>query len=98
MKKSIFVLLLSFAFSLSAYSQANFSFEKTDHDFGAVEGGKKDTIWFDFKFTNTGSEPLVISDVRTSCDCTLADWPKDPIQPGKSAVIKGGYKFDETKS
>jgi hypothetical protein len=70
-----------------------FSFVLTDHDFGNIPEGK-DTVWYEFEFKNTGSEPLYISDVRTSCDCTLAEWPKDPIQPGKSGVIRGGYKIE----
>lgn len=79
--------------ALKGYSQANFNFEKTDHNFGDVPAGK-DTLWYDFKFSNTGSEPLQISDVRTSCDCTLAEWPKEAIQPGKSAIIRGGFKIE----
>lgn len=77
----------------SASAQANFDFVKSEHDFGTVKSGK-DTIWVEFKFTNTGNEPLIITDVRTSCDCTLAEWPKDAIQPGKTGVIKGGYKIE----
>jgi hypothetical protein len=92
-KKIVFLLAVVFSFAFSAYSQASFTFEKTDHNFPDVAAGS-DTLWYDFKFTNTGSEALQISDVRTSCDCTLAEWPKDVIQPGKSAVIKGGFKIE----
>lgn len=88
---ALFIILLAFAFK--GYSQANFNFEKTDHHFGDVPAGK-DTLWCEFKFTNTGSEPLIISDVRTSCDCTLAEWPKEGIQPGKCAIIRGGFKIE----
>ena len=94
MKKSIFIFLFALISSLPAFAQANFAFEKTDHDFGTVAAGD-DTLWVDFKFTNTGSEALVISDVRTSCDCTLAEWPKDAVQPGKTAVIRGGFKIKD---
>lgn len=93
LKKITALLFVLLAFSFASYSQANLNFEKTVHDFGDVPAGK-DTLWTEFKFTNTGSEALTISDVRTSCDCTLAEWPKEAIQPGKSAVIRGGFKIE----
>jgi len=86
---AIFALMSNFTESFGQ----NFKFEKTTHDFGTVKAGK-DTLWVDFKFVNDGSEPLVISDVKTSCDCTLAKWPKTAIQPGQTAVIKGGFKIE----
>src|SRR5690606_31536823 len=92
-KKIITLSITVYAFAVAAYSQANLNFEKTAHNFGDVPAGK-DTLWTEFKFTNTGSEPLMISDVRTSCDCTLAEWPKEAVQPGKTAVIKGGFKIE----
>lgn len=95
MKKVIFTafVVLALASINSVFAQANFKFEKTTHDFGTVKAGT-DTLWVDFKFVNDGTEPLLISDVKTSCDCTLAQWPKTAIQPGKSAVIKGGFKIE----
>ncbi len=94
MKKIIFATSLFILIAgLSTGFGQNFKFEKETHDFGVVKAGK-DTIWVDFKFTNDGSEPLIISDVKTSCDCTLAIWPKTAIQPGKSGIIKGGFKIE----
>jgi len=92
-KKLLGILFFFIGLSISAHSQANLNFVETDHDFGVITEGK-DTLWYDFEFKNTGSEPLYISDVKTSCDCTLAKWPKDPVQPGKTAVIKGGFKIE----
>lgn len=86
----LFFLLLFLANEINAQ---NFKFDKLSHDFGSIKAGK-DTLWTAFTFTNDGSESLIISDVKTSCDCTLAEWPKTPIQPGKSAVIKGGFKIE----
>ena len=91
--KILFSVIFFLAFIFTASAQANFDFAKIEHDFGTVAEGK-DTLWVEFTFTNTGNEPLYISDVRTSCDCTLADWSKDPVQPGKTGVIKGGYKIE----
>ncbi len=43
---------------------------------------------YKFEFTNTGDEPLIISNVRTSCHCTVASYTKTPILPGKSDIVK----------
>jgi hypothetical protein len=64
-------------------------FKTTEHDFGTFEQGGNGT--FEFVFTNTGSEPLVLSNVKSSCGCTIPEWPKDPIKAGESAVIKVSY-------
>jgi len=42
-------------------------------------------------FTNTGTEPLVISNAKGSCGCTVPSWPREPIAPGESAVIEIRY-------
>ncbi len=61
-------------------------FDVKEIDFGTHnEGDILDTV---FKFTNTGEVPLVISNVKTSCGCTTPYWPKKPIKPGESDVIK----------
>lgn len=93
MKKTIFATALLILSGLTASFGQNFKFEKETHDFGVIKAGK-DTVWVDFKFTNDGSEPIIISDVKTTCDCTLAIWPKTAIQPGQSAIIKGGFKIE----
>ena len=65
------------------------AFETTEHDFGKIKEGDK--VEYDFKFTNTGEAPLLISDVKASCGCTTPDWPRNLVQPGKSDVIKVVY-------
>ena len=62
------------------------SFAETDFDFGTVKDGEK--VTHVFKFENTGSNPLVISNAQGSCGCTVPEWPKDAIAPGKSGEIK----------
>ncbi|HSZ71704.1 MAG TPA: DUF1573 domain-containing protein [Cytophagaceae bacterium] len=94
MKKAlVFTFLFFVACTGLSHAQAAFSFEQTAHDFGVVKPGK-DTLWYDFVFVNKGIDPLEITSVKTSCDCTLAKWPKTPIQPGKKATIKGGFKIE----
>jgi hypothetical protein len=64
-------------------------FKTLEHDFGTIEKGGNGT--FEFVFTNTGTEPLILSNVRSSCGCTIPEWPKDPIKAGESATIKVIY-------
>lgn len=61
------------------------TFEKDFHDFGKLISGEK--VTYAFKFTNTGKSLLIISNVSTSCGCTVSDFPKEPIKPGASASI-----------
>ena len=68
---------------------AEVTFEKDVHDYGTVKQGGNGEC--EFKFTNTGTEPLIISDAKGSCGCTVPEWPKTPIKPGESAVIKVKY-------
>jgi hypothetical protein len=73
----------------AAPSKASISFEKDVHDFGNMkQHGDAST---DFKFTNTGTEPLIISNAKGSCGCTVPTWPREPIAPGESGVIKVKY-------
>ena len=88
MKMNLSVLLLFVVFSISA--QPKLAFDKTQHDFGKVNEGDG-PVSYDFAFKNTGSAPLVIQDVRTTCGCTTPEWPKQPIRPGDTGVITVGY-------
>ena len=60
-------------------------YEHTDFDFGTVKEGEK--VKHTFKFKNTGSEPLIISNAKGSCGCTVPKWPSEPIPPGGSGQI-----------
>jgi hypothetical protein len=44
-----------------------------------------------FRFVNTGDKPLFIISANPGCGCTVADYPKEPIQPGEEGTIKAGY-------
>ncbi|HNS46619.1 MAG TPA: DUF1573 domain-containing protein, partial [Bacteroidales bacterium] len=65
------------------------SFNKLVHDYGTVELNGNGEC--QFEFTNTGKEPLVLSNVRSSCGCTVPSWPKEPILPGKTGIINVKY-------
>ncbi len=90
--KKIILSLLMIVCSAHIFAQADITFEKSEYDFGTYEE-KDDTLWFSFKYKNTGSEPLVISDIKTACECTLADWVKKPVMPGQTGIVKAGYKY-----
>ena len=61
------------------------SFEEDTHDFGKLTAGEK--VTYAFKFKNTGKSVLIISNVSTSCGCTVSSYPKKPIQPGEAATV-----------
>ena len=102
--KKIALLLAVVFFTSVAYSQEQekvnqtteqssngpeIAFDKTTHQYGTVY--KEGDGNCEFKFTNTGKEPLVLSTVRSSCGCTVPKWPREPIMPGKSSVISVKY-------
>ena len=61
------------------------SFEEDFHDFGKIKSGEK--LTYAFKFKNTGKSVLIISNVSTSCGCTISAYPKQPIQPGEESSV-----------
>ena len=64
-------------------------FKELIYDYGTIEVGSPGNS--EFIFTNTMKKPLVISNVKPSCGCTIANWTKGPILPGKTGVIKLDY-------
>src|SRR5688500_11083002 len=63
--------------------------KETSHDFGKIPQGKP--VYHYFEVINTGTTPLKIDNVQTSCGCTTPEWSRDPIAPGASTSIKVGY-------
>lgn len=58
-------------------------------DFGTIAEGQK--VEVDFRFRNTGATPLVITQVRPSCGCTIAEQPQEPIAPGGEGHISATF-------
>jgi hypothetical protein len=75
--------------SETSNKQAAIKFDKEEHDFGTLLQGE--VVTYSFHFTNTGNPPLIISDVGSSCGCTVGDYPREPIAPGKTGDIKVTY-------
>lgn len=70
-----------------------FAFAEENHDFGTINEG--DVVEHIFEFENTGDAPLIISDAKGSCGCTVPEWPKEPIGIGEKGQIK--VKFNSRK-
>ena len=92
MKYLASLLLVGFAFFATAQEEEEpmrgprISFTENSFDFGEITQGTK--VEHVFEFENVGNEPLILSDVRTTCGCTAPEWPRDPIAPGKKARLK----------
>ncbi|MBR9921132.1 MAG: DUF1573 domain-containing protein [Bacteroidetes bacterium] len=65
---------------------AKISFEETAYDFGQVDEGE--VVTKSFSFVNTGKIPLIISDARSTCGCTVPTWPQGAIPPGEGGTIE----------
>lgn len=91
--KRFFMLIAAVTLAAEVFGQGTekvsgpvIAWEKSTHDFGEmVQGDKVEHI---FKFTNTGTEPIVITNVEVTCGCTLPkSWPRDPIAAGGKGEI-----------
>lgn len=90
---SFLIALVSIAYTNVSSAQietgAKIEFKKETHDYGTVKFGENGDCTFEFK--NTGNEPLIISNAKGSCGCTVPDWPKEPIAPGETGKITVHY-------
>ncbi len=90
MKKTLLVLSF-FLVSLATFAQDAstngpvLAFAEDRHEFGDIKQGDK--VEHTFTFENTGNEPLLISNVLTTCGCTVPQWPREAIAPGQSGKI-----------
>lgn len=107
MKKTILVLAITLSvglcISFSASAQTvkadhsstavakgpQITFLEKSHDFGDIKQGDK--VNYTFKFKNTGTEPLILSNVSTTCGCTATNWTKDPVAPGQSGEVAATF-------
>ena len=92
--KRILILIVGVAVAAAAFAQTPvakpsgpiLTWEKSTHDFGDIQvGDKVETI---YRFTNTGTESLIITNVTVTCGCTVPKgWPRDPIVAGGKGEI-----------
>jgi len=100
MKKLVFVMIAFIGFTMNAQEKQEvkapadsnapvFKFEKEVIDYGKVDLNANGVR--EFNFTNVGKSPLVISNIKSSCGCTVPTKPTEPIMPGKTGKI--GVKY-----
>ena len=110
MKKILFLSFAMFAITTTGIAQnstkttatesianeegAKIEFESETVDYGTIENSSNGDR--EFHFTNTGTTPLVITNAKGSCGCTVPTWPREPIAPGESSVIKVHYATNRT--
>ena len=82
----LFTLCIKMPLMAQEMSGPSFKFEEIKHDFGDIQQGEK--VTYIFKFINSGTESLVISNVLTTCGCTAPTWPKEPVKPNDKGEIK----------
>lgn len=94
---SLFALLCGFGFAQNNNPQPNdenldgpkIQFQALEHNYGTIQKGSDGTCTF--TFTNTGNEPLVLSNVKASCGCTTPKWTQKPVMPGQTGNIDVRY-------
>ncbi|MEY2670321.1 MAG: hypothetical protein RLZZ577_637 [Bacteroidota bacterium] len=86
----IFTLCSNISFSQAA--KIEFSAKENTIDYGRVTKGSDSGIRV-FEFTNTGNAPLVITNVLSTCGCTVPTKPEAPIMPGKKGKIEVKYNM-----
>lgn len=74
---------------ITQLSKSKLEFAVTTHDFGNIVQGDK--VAYTFEFKNSGEEPLILSNVLTTCGCTATNWPRNPIPPGGSSEISATF-------
>lgn len=101
MKSLVNILLLLFAVSFPTYRQkkagAKIQFKQEVYNFDTINIDTNGYTYA-FHFENTGTSPLFINNVISSCGCTIADWPTEPISPGKKSKIKVTFHATQTGS
>ncbi len=88
-KLLLLVSAILIGWTANAQNAAVIAFETETIDYGTIEQDADGNRVF--KFTNNGKEPLIITNCKGSCGCTVPQWPKTPIMPGETGEIKVKY-------
>ena len=95
--KKVFFILFSMCFATAMMAQTDSLsveidkiFKVVEHDFGTLKQSSTPSV-YKFEYVNVGDKPLIIMDTKVSCGCTVAEYSKEPVKPGKKAYIKVGY-------
>lgn len=89
---TLLIFAVSFSFAQGATElNSKIQFVSEEHDFG--NGPQGTPVSHEFVFKNTGTQPLVLLDVKASCGCTTPSWTKEPIMPGQTGKIETKYNM-----
>lgn len=80
---------------LDTINVAKLEFVEPSYDFGTVKEGEM--VKHTFEFTNTGKAPLIISNAKSTCGCTIPKWPKEPVAPGESGEVEVNFNTSGKK-
>ena len=86
------IFVVFYAFAQEEQTPADgpaITFEETSFDFGDIYQGDK--VEHVFNLENTGTQPLIITNVQTTCGCTATEWPREPVLPGETASLKVNF-------
>jgi hypothetical protein len=86
----VLLILLGNSVLIAQQKGANISFNELAYNFGQIDEAKG-VVSHKFEFTNTGSQPLVIQNVSTTCGCTTPEWTKEPVKPGEKGYVSAEY-------
>ena len=93
MKQVILITFLLYSVCCTGYGQENnhpgIEFDTLTYDFGLLEKGCDATC--SFSFVNRDETPVIITNVKSSCGCTVQEWPREPVIPGESGIIRVKY-------
>ena len=82
--RALYFLLITGGATL--FAQPSLKFSDSKQNFGFVKQGK--IVNLEFSFTNTGNQPLLITETKVECSCTTIEKPGQPIPPGQKGIIK----------
>ncbi len=85
----VFILFAVSSTSFAQFQSPRFEWGKTTHEFGEIK--HRSPVIYEFEFTNNGQAPLIISKVEGSCGCTVTEYSKDPVMPGKKGKVKATF-------
>jgi len=94
--KRILGLMAVLFISISGFAQSGAKLELKNGDtidYGTTSKEDDNGVRF-FEFTNTGNAPLIITEAKSTCGCTVPSWPKEPIAPGKTGKIEVKYNMN----
>ena len=87
------MLLVSSALFANDQKGPQFKWEEDHYDYGTIYLDDMPETKLDIKFSNTGDEPLILSQVRACCGTRVTEWPREPIMPGEEGLIKIEFRL-----